>query len=852
MLKIASFLVEGKTSGAVTDATRPHFSFYLTSDKEGSSLKSAKAIFDSGYELDLPDELGKDYDGPSLLPFKRYEVVLKVEDNLGESAEDTLVFETGRLGKPWLGKFITDGEYTFTEKKVSPKPMVFKKDLKIRKKVRSARIFATCFGIYELDLNGEKVGNRYFAPGFTSYANQLMYQVYDIGDKLKEDNEIVFHVGGGWAVGSFVFSRVNRHYADKQSLLCEIRIEYEDGTSEVIGSDESFLVSTKGPYSMEDIYDGEDFDASIEIKDIPFHNAVFAKNKLNPTLLADYGAPVVDHETLTPISKNVLEDGTIVYDFGQNFAGVVEAHILKAEKGRKISFRHAEVTKKDGSLNTDLLRTARAGVDYICKEGEQFYVPRMSYMGFRYIGVSGIKEEDIEIKARVRYSDMELTGGFECSDSRVNRLQQNIIWSSKSNFVEIPTDCPQRDERMGWTGDIALFANTACWNFDTQVFLRKWLKDLRSEQLRTGGVPNCIPIHGYGFPVTMPKMAIDFWGDASVLVPYALYNHYGDKKTLEVSYESMRKYTLAEKFWAGLIGLGKRRYIWQTPAIFHFGDWVAPDEPTMAGWQKRSKYTGTCSLSNMAGLVSFAADLLGKEEDKEKFAKIREKTNEAYRSVFFHDDMSMKEKPFQTAYVLPLRFGMFEEEEANKAAEKLAELVKSGDYCIGTGFPGTPNILFALADNGQRDTAYKMLLNDKCPSWLHEVKMGGTTIWERFDAIRDGGDSNTGADDGTGGMISFNHYASGAVGEFLYARVLGIEWTLPGYKKFKFAPLLGEGIDYAKGHTLTPYGQIKASWKKEGESVSYEIDVPVSCTCLVCIKGQEIALSSGHHQGRVD
>ena len=852
MLKITSFLVEGVANGLVTDNPNPRFSFYLSSDKEGTFLKEAKVKFADGYELVLPNEVGADYNGPRLLPLSKYEATLCVKDNHGETAEAKINFETGKMDTPWVGKFITDGEYTFTEKKVSPLPMIFKKDLNLKKKVKSARILATCFGIYELDLNGKKVGNRYFAPGFTSYAHQLMYQVYDVTDLLEKDNQIVFNVGGGWAVGSFVFSRVNRYYADKQSLLCEIHLEYEDGEKEVIGSDESFLVSTKGPYSMQDIYDGEDYDASIEIKDIPFHKAVYAKNKLNPKLLADYGSPVIDHETLEPISKNVLKDGTIVYDFGQNFAGVVEAHIKNAKKGQKLSFRHAEILKKDGSLNTDLLRSARGGADYICKEGEQTYVPRMAYMGFRYIGVKGIEENKIEVKARVRYSDMALSGGFECSDARVNRLQQNIIWSSKSNFVEIPTDCPQRDERMGWTGDIALFAKTACWNFDTTRFLRKWLVDLRSEQLPTGGVPNCIPIHGYGFPVTMPKMAIDFWGDACALVPFALYEHYGDEKTLQISYESMKKYALAEKFWANLIGFGKKRYIWKTPAIFHFGDWVAPDEPTMAGWQKRSKYTATCSLSNMSYLVSFAANLLGKKEDEEKFKEIREKVNDAYRSVFFNDDLSMKEKPFQTAYVLPLRFHMFSELESIKAADKLAELVKKGDYCIGTGFPGTPNILFALADNGQEEVAYKMLLNDKCPSWLHEVKMGGTTIWERFDAIKGEGEGNTGSDDGTGGMISFNHYASGAVGEFLYSRVLGIDTVKPGYKEFRFAPLIGEGIDYAKGHTLTPYGEIKASWKKNGAGVDYSIDVPVSTTCYLKIGNTELTLASGHHEGRAN
>ena len=852
MLKISSFTVDGVAKGLVTDNPHPHFSFYLDSDRAETKLRTAVLTFEDGYQLDLPDETGAVYQGPALKPFTRYKAVLAVEDNHGEKATATLEFETGRLDVPWVGKFITDGEYTFTEKKISPKPMVFKKEFSLKKPVESVKIMATAFGIYELDLNGEKVGNRFFAPGFTSYEHQLMYQVYDVTKSAQNDNEIIVHVAGGWAVGSYVFSRVNRVSADKQSLLLEVRIVYEDGQIEVIGSDESFLVSTDSPYAMVDIYDGEDFDASKDIAAISFHKASLASNRYTPTILADYGAPVIDHETLEPISKNVLSDGTIVYDFGQNFAGVVEAHILSAKKCDKISFRHAEVLCADGSLNVKLLRSARAGADYICKDGEQVYVPRMSYMGFRYVGVKGIDEKNIVLKARVRYSDIPLTGGFECSDPRINRLQQNILWSSKSNFVDIPTDCPQRDERMGWTGDIALFARTACWNFDMGVFLRKWLKDLRSEQLPTGGIPNTIPVQGYGFPVTMPKMAIDFWGDASVLVPFALYDHYADRSILETSYASMRKYVLAEKFWANLLSFGKRRYIWHTPALFHFGDWVSPDEPKMSGWQKRSIYTGTCSISNMSDHLFKAAEILGKKEDVRYFQNLRDKTNDAYRTTFFDGDMKMKKSPFQTAYVLPLKFKMLSAEDTQKAVQNLAELVEKNNYCIGTGFPGTPYILFALADNGRPDVAYKMLLNDKSPSWLFEVKMGGTTIWERFDAVKEDGNGNMGEDDGTGGMISFNHYASGAVGDFLYSRVLGIVSCKPGFKEFAFCPVFGEDIDNAKGHTLTPYGVIRASWEKKDGGIAYAVDVPVSTVCHLNIRGKQIDLPSGHHEGTIE
>lgn len=414
--------------------------------------------------------------------------------------------------------------------------------------------------------------------------------------------------------------------------------------------------------------------------------------------------------------------------------------------------------------------------------------------------------------------------------------------------MDIPTDCPQRDERMGWTGDIAVFAKTACYNFDMSRFFEKWLKDLKFEQRKTGGIPNVIPQHGYGFPATMPVMAIDFWGDACVLVPWAEYLARGDIKILETYYPVMKKYVNACRFWARFLSVGKKRYIWHTPYTFHFGDWIAPDVSKMSDWQKRSKYTATASLKNTSGLLSEIASLLGKDEDAKYYAKLSAKVAEAYISVFTDGNGKLKNE-FQTGYVLPLVFKMFDEKTAKKAAENLAELLKSNGYRIGTGFPGTPYILFALSDNGQKETAFKTLLNTSCPSWLYEVKAGATSIWERWDALKENGENNFGSSDGTGGMVSFNHYASGAVGDFLYRRILGIEPLACGYKKFEIKPLLGGGLTYAEGKTLCPYGEIKSSWQTDGKSFSIEVSVPVGTTCkLTMPDGTVRELESGNYK----
>ena len=442
-------------------------------------------------------------------------------------------------------------------------------------------------------------------------------------------------------------------------------------------------------------------------------------------------------------------------------------------------------------------------------------------------------------------TDLVQTGTFECSDKRVNRLQQNIQWGARSNFVDIPTDCPQRDERMGWTGDIAVFGQTACFNFDMARFLDKWLADMRSEQNRGGGIPNTVPVHLYGFPATMPRMAIDWWGDACVMVPWALYQATGEKRYLEENYEMMKKYVKACRFWAGF-GVGEYRYIWHTPATFHFGDWVAPDVPKMQQWQARSKWTATASLYHTSSMTGKIARILGHADEAAKYEKLAENVSKAYIHVFTDGQGRLKNE-FQTGYVLPLQFHMFPDGVQEKAAENLTALVKKNNWCIGTGFPGTPYILFALADNGQKDAAYQMLMNTRCPSWLYEVKVGATTIWERWDGLDENGQCPIG-DDGTDKMISYNHYASGAVGDFLYRRVAGLEPLEPGYRRFRVKPIPGGGLTQACAWTETPYGRVQAEWEIKDHQMTVKVTVPVGAEGeLILPDGRQVALQSGVH-----
>ena len=832
MIAIKRFLVDGKKDCFFSNDLHPVFSFVIENDD--NSIKFEQIILEVNNHLINVSELTRyKYEFDDLDYQKQYKATLSIKLE-NELIEKELTFETPL--KEWNSSFISDPLYVFKEKRISPKVMSFKKEFNINKEVSSARAYITAFGVYNFYLNDQKINNEYLLPGFTSYEHQLQYQIFDITKAIKDNNSITVDVAGGWAVGSFVMSRKNRISENKQSLSMKVVLTFVDGSKEEINTDESWLVSTDTPYLFADLYDGEGYDAN-KVRS-SYHPSIIYKTRCRPAILNTYGSPIICKKVLEPSFLYDLDDKHI-YDFKQNFAGVVSIKIKKARAGQKIVIKHAEILKANKDLNTSFLRSAKCEIVYICKDGEQTYSPTFTYMGFRYISIEGIAKEDYEVEAFVLSSNNEELASFSCDNALINRLNENIYWSSLSNFMDIPTDCPQRDERMGWTGDIAVFAPTGLYNFDLEAFLTKWLKDLRSEQLRSGGIPNTIPSQGYGFPETMPKMAIDFWGDASILVPYELYKVTGDISILEDNFETMKKYVNASLFWAHLLSIGHHRYIWHTPAIFHFGDWVAPDVAKMSGWQSRSIYTATCSLKNTSSILAEVAKILKKQKEYEKYRCISNKVSKAFNKVLTNGKGIVK-KEFQTSYVLPVYFGMFSEENKKNALGRLVDLIKKNNYCIGTGFPGTPYILFALADNGYADIAYQMLLNEKCPSWLYEVKVGGTTIWERWDGLDENGVCPI-SEDGTGGMISYNHYASGAVGYFLYSRLAGIQNIAPGYRKIRIKPVLCSDIKHVKCSTLTPFGTVKVEYKNE-EKFIIEVQVPFRSECELVLPNNEVII----------
>ncbi len=835
MLNITRIKIENRTEDIVTDEGHPRISFALASDRQGCYLASCRIRVVSGENLlwdsgEMTD--GKQaailYGGRMLAPFTKYQVHVFAKDNFGETAEKSAAFSTGRLSEPWQARWITDAGLPIPEKS-SPVPLLFRRRIELKEVPVRAWICGTALGVYELDLNGERLGDRYFAPGFTSYLHQMQYQTYAAEGLHAGVNELRARVGAGWAVGAYTYSRHNKTFADLPALLLELHLVYADGRAEVIGTDGSWEVSREGALRFADLYDGEVYDATIDEDAIAFRPADITAPRTLCAIEAEYGAPVRAVKKLRPAAVFSSPSGERIYDFGQNFAGVIDAEILGKE-GQKIVFRHAEVMA-DGELFTRPLRSAKASVEYTCREGRQHYSPTMTYMGFRYVGVRGIGEEELTLSALVLSSDMEETGRFSCSDERLNQLQHNLQWSGRSNFVDIPTDCPQRDERLGWTGDIAIFSSTACFNFDMSRFLEKWLRDLASEQEPDGALPMTCP----KAEDEWKKRAVGCWGDACVMVPWAVYLARGDEEVLRRFYPMMKKYLGECERRASLFSVGKHKRIWSLP--FQFGDWCAPDEDFMQ-WVLKGKWVATAYFANSCHIVSRIAEILSKPADKDYYYHLYEEISDAYTSLLCDRNGRLK-KEFQTAYVLPLAFAMVHGSQEKVMAQRLSEMVRDAGWSPRTGFPGTPYLLFALADHGMQDAAFRTLLSESCPGWLYAVKAGATTIWERWDALRPDGTVNTGAKHGDAGMVSFNHYANGAVGDFFYRRIAGLEATEGGYRRFTVKPVIGGGLTHAEAETETAYGTVRAAWRIENGEFIQEVTVPVSTECTVILPGGE-------------
>lgn len=782
-------------------------------------LTNAKKLLWNSGKVTTDQSIHVIYGGDPLVSTTRYYWQVRVWDNKGNVStwSEPNFWETGFLkAEDWKAKWIQNKASAQNES--GPVPM-FRKDFLLKGNVNKARLYITSLGLYEAYINGERIGEAYFTPGWTSFHNQLQYQVYDISSELKRgDNAIGVMLGDGWYKGNLPGGR--NFYGNEPALLAQLEVEYANGEKVMILSDENWRTTTDGPISMSDIYNGESYDARKELNrwaspdyndtqwvevgvnnQIPYHN-----------LIISAAPPVTGHERIKPIRMITTPKGEKVIDFGQNMVGWVQ-FTVSGQAGESIQISHAEVLDKEGNFYTENLRAAKQKISYTLKgTGEETYHPHFSFQGFRYVKVEGAKEKITEdnIEAVVLHSDMRSTGTFETSNALINQLQHNIQWGQKGNFLDVPTDCPQRDERLGWTGDAQAFFNTAAYNMDVAGFFIKWLKDLKADQFASGAIPHVIPYFWEG-----EQGGSAGWADAATIIPWDFYQAYGDRKILEDQYESMVK-------WVRFMIDNSTGYLWDKG--WHFGDWLfyIPDDDRDGRAAITDKYLiAQAFYAHSVQLMINTAKVLDKQEDVAEYGVLLKNIKEAFVNEFVTNSGRLVSSS-QTAYVLALHFDMLPENKRAQAAERLVENIKSYGNHLTTGFLGTPYLCHVLSRFGYDDIAYALLMQETYPSWLYPITMGATTIWERWDGIKP--DSTFQNKE----MNSFNHYAYGAIGDWMYKNITGIRGIegAPAYKNFIIAPNPGGGITQAKASLETVYGTIRSAWEITGNEMQMDVEVP--------------------------
>lgn len=767
------------------------------------------------------------YKGEELQSCMRYyyRVMIWNQHGLASEWSESAFWEVGLLNSyDWYAQWITPSTAAIDPN--SEPVFLLRKSFEVRGDVRSVRIYATSLGIYELELNGARVGDMLFTPGWTSYKHRLQYQAYDVTTMLQKGaNTIGMSLANGWYKGNLGWSNQWNLYGDQRAGLLQMLIRYEDGTEEIITTDSSWQASL-GPIRMSEIYHGERYDARMEQADWSTNefdpskwHAVEALEHSKHMIIAQENQPTRIVEEISPIELIITPAGETVIDMGQNMVGWMKFYV-EAEEGTRIILQHAEVLDLEGNFYTTNLRTAKQAIEFICKgKGIESYEPSFSFQGFRYVkveGYPGTLRLD-QFIGKVIHTDMEPIGSFECSHPMINQLQHNIIWGQKGNFLDVPTDCPQRDERLGWTGDAQVFVRTAAYNFNVAPFFEKWLKDLSADQLDSGGVPFVVP-HVLG----ENNYSSAAWGDAAVICPWNIYLAYGDKRILETQYDSM-------KAWVEYIRVqGDNEYLWNTG--FHFGDWLGLDA-------RENSYTGstpkdliaTAFFAYSTSLLKKTAAVLGKQEDEREYSDLLERIIVNFNLEFITPNGRMV-APTQTGHVLALMFDLVDGATRKRLAGVLAEYVKENNYHLTTGFVGTPYLCHVLSSNGYHDVAVKLVQQEEYPSWLYSVSKGATTIWEHWDGIKPDG-SFWSAD-----MNSFNHYAYGAIGDWLYQEVAGLntDEEQPGYKHVQIKPNMKSGLSYARTSHESMYGMIVSGWKiDENGQVEVSITIPPNTTASV-------------------
>jgi alpha-L-rhamnosidase len=819
--------------------TTPRFSWQLSGAQRNVQQSAWEikvtagktAVWNSG-KIISAQSVQVPYAGNPLQSDTRYNWQVRVWDTAGHvtpwSAPAT--FHTAlATAADWKAQWITPG---FTEDAAKRPAILYRKTFSLPKKIRTATAYITAHGLYEAQINGQRVGDAYLTPGWTSYNKRLQYQVYDITPLLAAGpNAIGVSVGNGWYRGYLAWNGNKNTWGSDAALLVQIAITYTDGSTQNLITDNTWKSST-GPIRYDEIYHGETVDTREE--KTGWANAAynesawsavqtgdFSKDVLVPT----YNEPVRKHETFKVVKVLTTPNGKTVLDFGQNLVGWVMVK-AKGNSGDSIVIKHAEVLDKYGNFYTDNLRAAKATATYILDgKEERTLEPHFSWFGFRYIQVEGYPGEinPDNFTAVALYSDMPSTGTFTCSQPLLNQLQHNIQWGQRGNFLDVPTDCPQRDERLGWTGDAQAFSRTASFNFGVNNFFAKWLHDVAADQKADGSVPHVIP------NVLGPNSSGSTgWADVCTILPWNMYLAYGDKRILEDQYSSM-------KAWVGYMQAQSKNDLWQSGN--HYGDWLfyRPFDDNDGKSAVTDKYLiAQCFYAHSTQLLINAAKQLGRTEDVTTYEELLQKIKAAFVNEYLTPNGRLVSGT-QTAYVLALQFDMLPDTLRAQAAARLVENIKSYRNHLTTGFLGTPYLCHVLSRFGYTDIAYGLLLQESYPSWLYPVKMGATTIWERWDGQKPDSSFQT------PGMNSFNHYAYGAIGDWMYRVIAGLDTYEdgPGYKHIKIQPHPGGGLTNATATLQTYYGTASSGWSVNGNDLTLDVEIPANTTADIYLPATE-------------
>jgi alpha-L-rhamnosidase len=691
--------------------------------------------------------------------------------------------------------------------------------------VVGAELAVSSLGVFEAYLNGRAAGHDVLSPGWSSYEWRLRYRTYDVTDLLRPTTVLGISLGNGWSRGRLGWNGNRALYGDRLAVIAQLEVAYADGHRQLVITDEAWRAGPSATLAN-DLYDGQTIDARLADGTWMHPGTLeFDTSRLTPYI----GPPVVRHDALRPVKIWSAPSGRTLVDFGQNLVGWLR-FTIKGEAGTEIIVRHGEVLEH-GELDVRPLRSAKATDRFILSGGEDHFEPTKTYHGFRYAEISGWPTEltPSALEAVVVHSDLRRTGHFECSDPMVNQLHTNVTWGMRGNFLDVPTDCPQRDERLGWTGDLAVFAPSAAFLYDVDAFLRDWLRDLAAEQRAEDGVvPLVVPdvlkyeTHRTSFP---RPATVAMWSDAAVWVPWALWQAYGDRTVLEDQYASMIAHARRVESLLSPTGL------WDTG--LQLGDWLDPQAPPGEPFKAKadSHVVATACFYRTARTVADTAELLGKADDARHFRLVAGRVRAAFSQHYVEENATIQ-SDCATVYALAIVFGLLDDLMTARAGDRLSALVTENDYRISTGFAGTPYVTDALSQTGHLDDAYRLLLERGCPSWLYSVTMGATTIWERWDAMLPDGTVNPGQ------MTSFNHYALGAVADWIHRTVGGIAPLDPGYGGVLIAPQPGGGLTWATARLETVRGLIEVHWRQTEQDLTVEAAVPAGVTGVIRLPGQ--------------